>query len=395
MKDNFTVINKQKNSGKAVMMLTGMVSFYNGDQSFSASKFIKDFNTLKETHNHIHVDIVNLYGGSITEGIPVYNHIRETAEAGEVKITGKIDGLAASMGSIIAMGIPVDELEMGNMARIMNHRAKGGAWGTADEVKHAGENIASYEDDLVEILSERTGLSTDDIRSKWMDGKDHYIKAAEAKKLGLVGKTTKSKAIKKAPKNNVDPEAVFNFYQQQIVNAIDIDIEPIENQNEDMKLIAQFIAAFAIAGIELNAENATEESILGQVKTLAQNNKKLTDDLTEAKDKLSKQHKEAVKNLVADAKKRDLIKENQEASLTKMANNNLDDAREFVNGLTPHKPLNERLNSGKGDPKNENTDDEKDFDWYRKNDHQALQKMKVNDPENYKALKDAHLAKNN
>ena len=107
---NFTVVNKGTN-GKAVMMLTGMVSFYNGEQSFSASKFINDFNKLKETHNEIHIDIVNLYGGSITEGIPVYNHLKETAEEGKVKITGKIDGLAASMGSIIAMAIPVENLE--------------------------------------------------------------------------------------------------------------------------------------------------------------------------------------------------------------------------------------------------------------------------------------------
>lgn len=393
--ENFTVINKGKTAGKAVMMLTGMVSFFNGEQSFSASKFIKDFNALKENNTHIHIDIVNLYGGSITEGIPVYNHIKETAEAGDIKITGKIDGLAASMGSIIAMGIPVENLEMGNYARLMNHRAKGGGYGTADEVRNAANTIESYEDDLAEILAERTGWTTEEVRNKWMDGEDHYIKSAEAKKIGLVGKTSKSKVIKSAPKNDVAPEEAFNFYQTQITNAIETDFETIENKNEDMKLLHKFATAFALASITIDPTNATEESILDEVTNLAKNNKKLTENLEAANTKLQEQKDLAVKNLVASARKNNLIKESQEESLTTMAENDLDAAQKFVNALTPHTPLNEKLNGGKGgdgNPGNEN-DPEKTFDWYRKNDSKALAEMQAKDPEAYNALKEAHLAK--
>ncbi|MAB37729.1 MAG: hypothetical protein CL528_11355 [Aequorivita sp.] len=389
---NFTVVNKGTN-GKAVMMLTGMVSFYNGEQSFSASKFINDFNKLKETHNEIHIDIVNLYGGSITEGIPVYNHLKETAEEGKVKITGKIDGLAASMGSIIAMAIPVENLEMGNMARIMNHRAKGGAYGTADDVEHQASTIRSYEDDLVDILAERTGLSTKDVRAKWMDGRDHYIKAEEALTLKLVGHTTKSKAIKKAPKNSATPEEVFNFYQQQIVNAIETDSEFIQNQNEDMKLIAQFIAAFALAGIEMNAENASEETILAQVKKVTADNKDLKGKLETAENQLTAQKDLAVANLVATALKDGKIQKSQEASLKKMAENSLEDAQEFVKNQTVHKPLTTQLNNGQNAGAENNGGEEKDFNWYRKNDSKGLMEMKTKQPDEYQALLQAHLEK--
>ena len=389
MSKNFTVINKGTN-GKATMMLTGSISFYNGEYSFSASQFIKDFNELKESNQHIHIDIVNLYGGSITEGIPVYNHIKEAADGNEFKITGKIDGLAASMGSIIAMAIPVDDLEMGNMARIMNHSAKGIGYGTASEVRNAADTIEGYEDDLVNILAERTGLSSKKIKAKWMDGLDHYIKADEAKRLKLVGKTTKSKVIKKSPDNATDPLAVFNFYQDQITNSI----ENNNNQEpEDMKLIAQFIAAFAVAGIEIDAENATEENFLTEVKNLTNKNTDLNTKLTAAEAKLQTQAEAAVTDFVANAKSKELIQENQVASLTKMATNDMEAAKEFVDSLTPRKSLSQQLNNGV-DPKNED-DPKKDFDWYRKNDHKALAKMKSEDLEKYNELKNAHLNKKN
>ncbi|WP_372747047.1 ATP-dependent Clp protease proteolytic subunit, partial [Lutibacter sp.] len=102
---NFTIVNEDKKQQKASVTLTGYVASFNSDNTFNSAKFIEMFNTLKATNTHIHIDIVNLYGGSITEGIPVYNHIKETAAEGSVKITGKIEGLAASMGSIIAMAI--------------------------------------------------------------------------------------------------------------------------------------------------------------------------------------------------------------------------------------------------------------------------------------------------
>lgn len=389
---NFTVVNKGAN-GKAIMMLTGMVSFYNGEQSFSASKFINDFNKLKETSNEIHIDIVNLYGGSITEGIPVYNHIKETAEKGEVKITGKIDGLAASMGSIIAMAIPVENLEMGSMARIMNHRAKGGAYGTADDVEHQASTIRSYEDDLVDILAERTGLTSKEVRAKWMDGKDHYIKAEDALTLKLVGHTTKSKAIKKAPKNSASPEEVFNFYQQQIVNAIETDFQTIDNQNNDMKNIAAFVAAFALAGIEINAENATEETFLNASKKLAKENKEIKEKLTSAENQLTAQKDLAVANLVSTALKDGKIQKSQEASLKKMAENSLEDAQEFVKNQTVHKPLTSQINIGGAEGAENNGAEAKTFDWYRKNDSKGLMEMKSKQPDEYQALLQAHLEK--
>ncbi|MDB0600698.1 Clp protease ClpP [Tenacibaculum maritimum] len=380
MPNNFTIINQIENK-KAVIMLTGVVSSYDSDHTFKASTFINEFTKLQESNTHIHVDIVNFYGGSIMEGIPVYNHIKKVVDEGVIEISGKVDGLAASMGSIISMAIPVENLEMANMARLMNHCAKGGAWGTAAEVRNTAQLIEDLENDLVNILAERTGWTPEEVKNKWMDGLDHYITATEAKKIGLVGETTKSKVIKKEPKNLVDPAAVFNFYQNQITN--------ISKPEEHMKNIPLFIAAFAAAGIELSA-NVDEAGILSEVKKLATTNKTISDKLTEAETKLGDQQKLAVDNLVNNAIKDQKIDKSQEESIRKMATSNFDSAKTFLDGQTARKPLNGQLNGG-GNPPNTpgNQDPEKNFSWYRKNAPNALAKMKRETPEDYEALKNA------
>lgn len=380
MPKNFTIINQSKNN-KAVIMLTGVVSSYDSDHTFKASTFINEFTKLQETNTAIHIDIVNFYGGSIMEGIPVYNHIKKVVDAGEITITGKIDGLAASMGSIISMAIPVAKLEMAGMARLMNHCAKGGAWGTAAEVRNTAELIEGLENDLVNILAERTGWSEEEVKNKWMDGLDHYITATEAKKIGLVGKIAKSKVIKKEPKNLVDPAAVFNFYQNQIVN--------ITKPEEQMKNIPLFIAAFAAAGIEL-AENVDEAGILAEVKNLTAKNKETSTKLTEAENKLKEQQTKAVDNLVASAIKEGKITQAQEESIKAMATADFDNAKTFLDSQTARKPLNQQLNGGgNGAATPDNQDDQKDFAWYRKNAPDALAKMKRENPEDFEALKNA------
>ncbi|WP_372747054.1 ATP-dependent Clp protease proteolytic subunit, partial [Lutibacter sp.] len=251
---NFTIVNEDKKQQKASVTLTGYVASYNSENSFNSAKFIEMFNTLKATNTHIHIDIVNLYGGSITEGIPVYNHIKETAAEGSVKITGKIEGLAASMGSIIAMAIPVDNLEMGNMARIMNHKAKGGAYGTADEVRNTAEMIQGYEDDMISILAERTGMTSEEVAAKWMDGLDHFIKADEAKLMKLVGNVSESKIKKNLPKNFKSPEEAFNFFETNLVhNYLNTDMELEKQLRETLKLGADESIVDAVAKLQADA----------------------------------------------------------------------------------------------------------------------------------------------
>lgn len=374
---NFTIVNENKKQKKATITLTGYVSSYNSDNTFNSAKFIERFNELKANNTHIHIDIVNLYGGSITEGIPVYNAIKETAEAGNVTITGKIEGLAASMGSIIAMAIPVDDLEMGNMSRIMNHKARGGAYGTADEVRNSADMIQGYEDDMVAILAERTGLSDDDIRAKWMDGIDHFIKAPEAKKLKLVGKVSESKLKKSLPKNFKTPEDAFNFYNTHLVhNSLNTDMELEQQLRQALNLGANDDVVAAVK--QLNTDNATNADY-----------KTKYDALLQANQDKEKAEAKALVDAAIEAKK---IDESDRETYMQLFEASHENAKKVVaklmQGNAPSTATNKKLNDMVDGLQNQGgkAPEAKTYDWYEQNDPDALLAMKENEPEKFKTL---------
>lgn len=379
MKDNFTIINEDKKSKKATMTLTGYVASYNSENSFNSAKFIKAFNALKESNNEIHIDIVNLYGGSITEGIPVYNAIKETADEGTITITGKIEGLAASMGSIIAMAIPVDNLEMGNMSRIMNHRARGGAFGTSDEVRNSADMIQGYEDDMINILAERTGMSNEDIKAKWMDGLDHFIKAPEAKKLKLVGKVSESHLKTKLPKNFKSPEEAFNFYETHLVhNSLNNDMDLEQQLRQVLNLGANDDVVAAVR--QLHTANNSNDEFKTKYEALLQAN--------QDKDKAEA---EALVNKAIDNK---VIGEDEKETYLALFKADHANAKKVLEKLTTGTPTNQgnankKLNDmvdglrGQGGAA---TEPEKTYAWYEQNDPKALLDMKENNNEQFMKL---------
>lgn len=378
---NYTIVNVDKKQKKANMTLTGYVASFNSENSFNSAKFIKQFNELKAENTHIHIDIINLYGGSITEGIPVYNHIAETAREGKITITGKIEGLAASMGSIISMGIPADNLEMGNMSRIMNHRAKGGAWGTADDVRNSADMIQGYEDDMISILAERTGMTEADVKAKWMDGLDHYIKAPEAKKLGLVGKISKTNLKGKLPKNFATPVEAYNFYETHLVhNYLNTDMELEQELRQALNLGANDDVVAAVK--KLNTSNETNADY-----------KTKYDALLQANQEKEKAEAEALVNAAIEAKK---IDESEKETYMALFAADHENAKKVVAKLTatqaPSNSANQQLSEMVDGLKNQggNTPVEKNYAWYEKNDPQALLDMQENNNEQFMKLFNAH-----
>ncbi len=376
MYPNYTIVNEDKKAKKASMTLTGYVASYNSDNSFNSAKFIEKFNELKANNTHIHIDIVNLYGGSITEGIPVYNHIKETAKAGKIKITGKIEGLAASMGSIIAMAIPVDDLEMGNMSRIMNHKARGGAYGTADEVRNGADTIQGYEDDMISILAERTGLSDEEVRGKWMDGLDHYIKSTEAKKLKLVGKVSTSQLKKRLPKNFKSPEEAYNFFDTNLVhNYLNTDMD-LENQlRKSLNLGANDDVVAAVEKLNVTASDNADYKT--KYETLLQANQDAEQKEADA--------------IIGKLKDGNHIKDAQVASWKALFKADHANAKGIAEGMLTANPkgatneaLGKMLDGLKGD--GEKAPVAKTYEWYEKNDPDALLEMKENDNEAFMKL---------
>lgn len=103
---------------------------------------------------------INSPGGYVMEGLAIYNAIARARQAGR-KVTTHVDGLAASMGSVIAMA--GEEVIMADNALMMIHNPWDVAIGDAAELRRAADTLDKIRDQIVGIYAKRTGLSSDDL----------------------------------------------------------------------------------------------------------------------------------------------------------------------------------------------------------------------------------------
>lgn len=123
---------------------------------------------------------INSNGGDVYAGIAIFNALKNS----KADITIYVDGIAASMASVIALcGKPV---QMSRYSRLMLHSVMGGCYGNKDEMRRCIAEIESLEDTLCEMYAARLGKEKDEIRSTYFDGTDHWLRADEALSLGFI-----------------------------------------------------------------------------------------------------------------------------------------------------------------------------------------------------------------
>lgn len=101
--------------------------------------------------------IINSPGGEVFAGAAIYNALLQY----QGRKTVRVDGVAASMASVIAM--VGDEIYMSPGSTMMIHRPLVGTYGNVDDLKKAIEMLESIEETILPIYMERTGLSRDEV----------------------------------------------------------------------------------------------------------------------------------------------------------------------------------------------------------------------------------------
>lgn len=125
---------------------------------------------------------INSYGGSVTDGIAIYNELRAQARKG-VTVDGQVDSIAASIASLIAMACGT--LEMPETASMMLHAPWGGVWGNAKDLREYAEILDGYGGAMALAYAKKTGKPAAEFEAMWAEGKDNYFTAAEAVEFGL------------------------------------------------------------------------------------------------------------------------------------------------------------------------------------------------------------------
>ena len=111
---------------------------------------------------------INSVGGDVFEAQAIYSYLKSHP----ANITVKIDGLAASAASFIAM--VGDKVIMPRNTLMMIHNPAGGVWGQADDMRGTAEILDKIRDTIANVYIAKTGLDREKINSMmdaetWMD----------------------------------------------------------------------------------------------------------------------------------------------------------------------------------------------------------------------------------
>lgn len=129
---------------------------------------------------------INSYGGSVADGLAIYNALRRYPGA----VTTHIDGVAYSIASLIAMGGA--EVRMAANAILMVHAPWGMAIGNAPEMREMADILDKHAEAMIGCYVRPGGPPADTVRGWLTDGQDHYFLASEARDIGLVDAVTES-----------------------------------------------------------------------------------------------------------------------------------------------------------------------------------------------------------
>ena len=156
------------------------------DESTTAAQFVKDLAALDTTDITLRI---NSPGGSVTDGLAIYNALKRHP----AKVTTEIDGIAASISSLIAMA--GDTVNMASNALFMIHAPWGFSMGNATDMRDMADTMDKFASAMAEAYADGTGEPAGEFMALMEDGKDHWFTAAEAEAAGYVNQVTEALPI--------------------------------------------------------------------------------------------------------------------------------------------------------------------------------------------------------
>lgn len=250
MKKWFDIQNKAKD--------TADVYIYSevGGYDVNAKSFIDELKEIKDKNINVHI---NSLGGSVFDGLAIYNALKNHAH----KVTTKVEGICASISSVIAMG--GDTIEMSENSLLMIHNPFAMSGGDANELRKTANILDKIRNEIADIYA-----------SKSKHDAEHYINlmdveswfnSKESLELGLINGITKPISIQ----NNYDISKFQNITTEKINKVINHKnnlvmsentqnekVEKINEPNNDATLIGKIKN---MLGVTNEHEEGHDESV--------------------------------------------------------------------------------------------------------------------------------------
>lgn len=356
----------EKQKDKAVLTVYGYVGGYWMDfrsVHSALAEVAKD--GYKQLDFHIHT-----YGGSVFDGNLIVNFIE--GFKGEVDIY--IDGVAASMGSIIATS--ATRVHIAENGFIMIHVPQGGCTGTAKQLIQDAKLLTAIEKNFVARLVAMTKKTEPDVRA-WFDGTDYWFDADEAIAVGLAVSKFSSKSdvrLKKEEAASLGAQAAFNKFTALTAEIPQTVTKDITNPQTPMDKQAM-ITRYGLTGV---TAESTDEQVLAALDL------KMKAD----KDAATAAAKQVIAAIVAQGVADKKITDKQVATFTARGEKlGADELKALFADMQAYTPVAEHI-QGKGADGKTGAEDRKNWKWndYQEKDPEALAAMPTKDPETFKAI---------
>ncbi|MCR5502306.1 MAG: ATP-dependent Clp protease proteolytic subunit [Lachnospiraceae bacterium] len=124
--------------------------------------------------------VINSPGGSVSDGLAIYDAMNETA----CDIVTIATGMAASMGAFLLSAGAPGKRYVTPSAEVMIHQPLGGVQGQATDISLVADHIQKTKKKLAFILAENCGKTLTEVTGDME--RDHWMTAEQARTYGLV-----------------------------------------------------------------------------------------------------------------------------------------------------------------------------------------------------------------
>lgn len=184
-------------------------------EGITARDFSRQLQEAKDDENCDRVVVaINSPGGSISEGIAMYNEILRTNEEDNgLTVDTRNDGIAYSMAAVILMA-GQNVLAHQNTTTLL-HNVSGIAMGNVRDFNQNVERMKAIDEGLSQSIANRTGKTLEEVQNEIMNYDDHTYTAQEALDLGLIDEIIPERSKSGENLQNLSMQEAMAYFQKQ------------------------------------------------------------------------------------------------------------------------------------------------------------------------------------
>lgn len=152
-----------------------------------ADAFVRELSSIKAKNIKLRI---NSPGGDVFDGMAIFNAIKDHP----AHVTTQIDGLAASMGSVLALS--GDVVTAHKNAMMMIHNAWVIAIGDRNELAKTASLLEQIDGNILDVYYTKAGHSKRELKQMMND--ETWLKADQAKEYGLIDRVIDSESQARA-----------------------------------------------------------------------------------------------------------------------------------------------------------------------------------------------------